>query len=70
MKRTIKLSALILALIMLMSAFAGCAKTETKIETDTAVETKASDELYFTQQEVRPSLQQVLLLPLLIPASA
>ena len=51
--------ALFLALIMMMSTLASCAKTETETKSDS--ETKAdsvtadSDGLYFTQQEVRKS---------------
>ena len=57
MKKTWKLTALVLALILMLSALAGCAKTETETKTDTKA--TQSDGLYFTQQEVRKSPEWV-----------
>ena len=60
MKKTMKLTALLLALIMILSLLAGCANTETETNTtNTESEIGASSELYFTQQEVRPSPEWV-----------
>ena len=55
--KALKLTAIPLALIMALGAFAGCAKTESETKTETAKAT--SDELYFTQQEVRKSPEWV-----------
>ena len=53
--KAMKLTALFLALIMMLSALAGCAASESGAKGETASEKAGTSELYFTQQEVRKS---------------
>lgn len=71
MNKTLRFTALVLALIMALCVFTGCSKTETETEAkstteaETEAETKADPvadtafALYFTQQEVRTSPEWV-----------
>ena len=56
-----KMTALVLALIMMISVLAGCGKAENESNTEAPTETaaEASAGLYFTQQEVRKSPEWV-----------
>ncbi|MBR1533938.1 MAG: hypothetical protein IJ639_06215, partial [Ruminococcus sp.] len=53
MNKTLRLTAIALALMMALSIFAGCVKTETETKAE------SSSELYFTQQDVRKSPEWV-----------
>lgn len=56
-RRSLKLAAVSLALIMTVGTLVGCAKTDNGTKTDSGK--SASQELYFMQQEVRKSPEWV-----------
>ncbi len=60
-KRTIRPMALLLTLLLMLSVLAGCAPSNdtSTSASEAATESAAAEELYFTQQELRPSPEWV-----------